>query len=160
MPIYMKIEGITGTGKGTHAGWIVLESAQLGVHRQLTSPNGTGTNREASTPAVSEILVTKLSDSASSALFQMSLWGQGKKIIIHFTRTDGGAPYMAIELENVLISSYSVSGHGGTAEKRPMETFSLNFTKITYSTTPTQTPTNPKAVKERPMWDLAIGKGA
>lgn len=161
MPIYMKIEGITGTGKGAYAGWIVLESARLGVGRKGNSPSGTGTNREASMPPISEVVVTKPTDSASTALYQMSLWGRGKKVLIHFTGADAaGTPYMAIELEDVLISSYSVIGRGGLVHGRNTESLLLNSSKITYSTTPTRSSSHPNAVKEKPMWDLAVGKGA
>jgi type VI secretion system secreted protein Hcp len=41
-------------------------------------------------------------------------------------------PYLQYELENVLISGYSVSSSGD----RPMESLSLNFTKIGFSYRP------------------------
>ena len=39
---------------------------------------------------------------------------------------------LSVELENTLISSYSVSGSSAHANDRPMESLALNFTKITY----------------------------
>jgi len=74
MPIYMKYPGVEGTGKGNHKGWIELQSAQLGVHRNVKDPTGSSTNREASVPSVSEIVVTKDLDIASSGLVQEALW--------------------------------------------------------------------------------------
>ena len=160
MPIYMRIEGITGTGKGPYAGWIEVESAQLGAHRSISNTAGQGVNREASAPSVSEIVVSKLADSASTALYRYMLGGEGKKVIIHFTKPGAaGAPYLAIEMENVMISSYSMSGSAGNPNGRPMESLSLNFTKITYSTTPTQSASNPKAVKDLSLWNLTVQKG-
>ena len=74
MPIYMQIDGFEGsvTAKG-HEKWIELESCQLGVQRKVTNPTGRGANREAAVPKVSEIVVTKHQDCASSALFKLSL---------------------------------------------------------------------------------------
>ena len=41
-------------------------------------------------------------------------------------------------LQNTLISSYSVSGHGGgVTDSRPTESLSINFTKITFEMSPT-----------------------
>ena len=67
MPIYMKYEGIDGPLTGKYKGWIELESAQLGTHRSSTSPTGRGEDRDASVPSVSEIVVTKLTDSGRIA---------------------------------------------------------------------------------------------
>jgi type VI secretion system secreted protein Hcp len=161
MPIYMKVDGITGMGTGPHKGWIVLESCQLGVHRMSTSTTGAGANREASAPSVSEIVVTKKTDVASTALFRESLSGTGKKVQIDFVKDGDKAevPYMTIILENTMVSGFNV-GHGGGVEKRPVESLSLNFTGISYATTPTAPSKDPAHVKDKAMWDLATGRGA
>src|SRR5262245_9516896 len=132
MPIYMKYGSVKGdvTAKG-HEGWIELQSAQMGVHRSITSPSGRGVNRESTSPAVSEIVITKDLDSSSTNLFRESLWGRGADVEIHFLKSDGDPnPYLAIKLKNTLIANYSVSGHGGVAHSQPMESLSLNFTSI------------------------------
>ena len=51
--------------------------------------------------------------------------------MIAFVKQDGTS-YLKIVLQNTLITSYSVSGHGGDPQARPTESLSLNFTKITY----------------------------
>jgi type VI secretion system secreted protein Hcp len=162
MPIYMKYDGIDGgvTAQG-HDKWIELHSAQLGVNRHITSASGRGTNREASAPAVSEIVVTKDQDVASTSLFKASLWGEGKKVKIDFCKTDKDKleSYLTVELENTLVSSFSCSGSGGDTHSRPMESLSLNFTKITYNST-LMDKTNATAKPDRAMWDLATSKGA
>ena len=156
MPIYMKIEGIKGnvTAAG-HEGWIELMSAQLGVQRRVNT-TGQGANREASTPSVSEIVVTKDIDSASTDLFRMSLWGEGKKVTIDFVSSGQTVPYLSIELENTLISNYSVSGHGGSGHETPMESLSLNFTKISYTTKVTTPPKDPKHAELDSEWRAAV----
>lgn len=158
MPIYMQYEGIKGSVTGTHPGWIELESAQLNPYHRASSSTGPGSSRDASVPSISEIVVTKHTDIASTGLFRESLTGQGKKVTIDFVKTDNSC-YMKIELESVMISSYSVSGHGGVADARPMESLSLNFTKITYSTCAAPK-TDAKPAQSRALWDLAAGKGS
>jgi type VI secretion system secreted protein Hcp len=161
MPIYMEYEGITGsvTADG-HKKWIELHSCQLGINRHVTSASGRGTNREAAIPSVSEVVITKDLDCASTSLFKASLWGEGKKVKIDFCKTDKDKweTYLAIELENALISSFSTSGTGGDGNARPMESLSLNFTKVIYVTTLTDDK-NATGKPDRGMWDLAAGKG-
>ena len=161
MPIYMQYEGITGsvTAAG-HEKWIELHSCQLGVNRHVTSPTGRGTNREAAVPAVSEVVITKDLDCASVPLFQAALWGEGKKVKIDFCKTDKDKVenYLQFELENTLVSSYSSSGSGGDGNARPMESLSLNFTKILFVTT-LMDDKNAGGKPQRAMWDLAQAKG-
>lgn len=160
MPIYMKYGEIQGSATGKHKGWIELESAQFGTHRNVKDPTGSNVNREASVPAVSEIVVTKIQDVASADLFKQALDGRGAKVVIDFVSPDSknGVPYLSIAMEGVLISSYNVSGHGGPGSDRPMESLSLNFVKITYTPTPLEHSKDPKVHKDRIMWDLATGQ--
>ena len=141
MPIYMHFDGIEGTVARKRGGkkgkWIVLQSAQFGTARHVTNPTGQGANREASAPSVSEIVVTKDLDAASTNLFRAAIWGEGKTVVIHFVK-DGEhvterEPYLILELENTMVSNYSVSGHGGVGHSAPMESLSLNFTKIVFT---------------------------
>jgi len=161
MPIYMKYDGIDGsvTAQG-HEKWIELSSAQLGINRNITDASGVGVNREGAVPSMSEIVCTKVQDDASAKLFQSSLWGKGKLVKIDFVKTEQGtwSTYLALEMENTLVSSYNVSGHGGPNADSPMESFSLNFTKITYVQTHAD-PTNAAGKPERYFWDLAKGTG-
>ena len=57
-------------------GWIELQSAQIGVNRHITNQTGRGSNREASRPAVQEIVITKSQDDTSTALFREFLYGR------------------------------------------------------------------------------------
>ena len=136
MPIYMKYEGIEGTATGKHKGWIELESCQLGTSLKMSNPMGAGENRENSRILSSgEIVITKISDTSNSTqLFRESLQGEGKKVVIDFVKNDATV-YLSIALENTIISSYSISGNS-SGENRPMETISLNFTKIIYKVIP------------------------
>ncbi|MDT7949889.1 MAG: type VI secretion system tube protein Hcp [Acetobacteraceae bacterium] len=136
MPIYMNYnEGalkgdVTETG---HKEWIEVNSFQWGVGRGISSPTGGSADRESSAPSISEIVVTKPQDISSVGLLTEAYQGDGVKVQLDFCRTnkDQMQVYLTIELENVMISGYSVSSGGD----RPQESISLNFTKITYKGT-------------------------
>ena len=152
MPIYMGIfekphvldRKFRGEVKAKgYEGWIQLQSAQLGTNR----PTGRGLNREASAPATQEIVITKLMDSVSTALSREALDGKGKLIVIAFVKEDG-TTYMTLVLQNTLISSYSISGHGGVTNSRPTESLSIIFTKITFEMTATSPDTTHSQVHQ------------
>jgi type VI secretion system secreted protein Hcp len=113
-----------------YLGWIELSSFQWGVGRGISSPTMGSADRESSAPSVSEINVTKSSDVATPRLLSEALEGEGKTVVIAFTKTDKGKieAYMTYVLANTIISGYSVSSGGD----RPMESLSLNFTKIQF----------------------------
>jgi len=130
MSIYLKIEGIDGkvTAKG-HEKWIDVGSLQWGVGRAISSAVGTSADREASKPSISEVSVTKLMDASSPLIFTEACVGKAKKIEIHLctTGTEKIDTYMEYELEDCMVSGYSVSSGGD----RPSESISLSFTKLT-----------------------------
>ena len=110
---------------------IVFESAQLGG-RSSISPSHRGSEREAPAPAVAEVVVTTIQGDHSTELFKRSLAGQPFSAEIVFVKD--GKPYMKIKLTNALISSFSVSGRGGGADSKPLESWTLNADKIEYET--------------------------
>ena len=138
MPIYMNYDSAPGpvTAAG-HEKWIELNSFQWGVGRGISMIVGDNTTRDSSTPSISEIVVTHEFDDSSINLFDLSVSGAtGKTVKIDFVRTAVGQAnpevYVHYELENTLISGYSIS----TGGDRPTESISLNFTKITMTYTP------------------------
>jgi len=131
MPIYLNYKDGAVKGDVTesnHKNWIELNSFQWGVGRGISSPTGASADRESTAPSVSEITVTKAQDIASVGLLTEALQGDGAKAKIDFCRTnkDQMDVYLTIELENVMVSGYSVSSGGD----RPTESLSLNFTKV------------------------------
>ena len=86
--------------------------------------------RHASAPSISEIVVTKQQDVATTKLLDEALQGEGKTVVIDFCKTDKGKleVYMAYKLADVMVSGYSVSSGGD----RPSESISLNFTKVEF----------------------------
>jgi type VI secretion system secreted protein Hcp len=128
MAIYVKYTSPSITGGVTTKGYdspaqFEVNSLQFGIGR------GGSTNREATTPSVSEIVMTKVLDEASGGLIKEAYSGAGKATaVISFVRTDGGGgvTYLEMTLTNVMLSGYSISSGGD----KPSESISFNFTKI------------------------------
>ena len=131
----MKWDGIDGavTTK-EHEKWIELNSFQFGVGRAIgTAARGAAT-REASEPSISEITISKRLDKSSTKLFMDAVAGDlSSTVKFKFTTTtkDKVDTYLAFELTNCGVSGHSISS-GGDA---PVETLSLNFTKIMFTYT-------------------------
>ena len=137
MAIFMKYEGIdkgSSTTKGHDGkdGWMEVKSVKWGIGRGIR-PNSQGTDREGLSPTGSEIVVTKDLDMASYRLFEEGTQGVGKTVTIHFTKTNKMQQdtYMEYILSNTMVSGFSTQSTGD----RPVETVSLNFTKIEYNYT-------------------------
>jgi type VI secretion system secreted protein Hcp len=142
--IYIKFGDVEGgVTEDKHKGWIEVNSFQFGVARSVSSGAG-GQTRESTAPSISEIVVSKVNDIASPKLYEDSLAGAfDTPVTIEMTQTTKKATetYLKIELTDCGVSSYSISS-GGDA---PMESLSLNFTKIEYIPSPLDNKGNPKA---------------
>lgn len=132
MAIYLKltpeVKGEVTSEKAK--GYIMINSFQFGAGIGVSSPTGGG-NREASLPSISEVTLTKGTDIASTALFEsVCIRKNYPTAEIIFTTMIGAGKeetYLKYDLENVIVSGYSVSSGGD----RPTESISLNFTKVT-----------------------------
>lgn len=135
MPIYLQIDGIQGDAtQETHRRWMDIEAIHWNVGRKMNTSAGSAANREASEPAISEVVLTKVSDSSSTKLFQEAVSGRsGKLATIHLVTTGNpGETYIEYKLTNTLIANYSIDSNGD----RPVETIRLNFTKMEVKYTP------------------------
>jgi len=156
MALYLHYDGIDGEATHQdHVKWIDIQSLQFGIGRGISTPVGASANREASQPSVSEIVVTKAMDTASSKLFVESATGNaGKTVKIDLVSTGSpGDTYTTYTLTNTLISGYSISSGGD----RPSESISLNFTKIEYKLTPYNAK-NEAGTPVTVSYDLSTGK--
>ena len=159
MAIFMNYNDLKIKGNVTAQGyenWIKLDSLQFGVGRGISMEAGNMSNREATRPSISEMTVTKIMDASSSGLFKESLTGTaGVKVVIDIVKTgsDKIEKYVSYELEDVLVSSYSVSAGDGA----PNEGISLSFAKITMSYTAADRK-NAGGTPERVGYDLTVGK--
>jgi type VI secretion system secreted protein Hcp len=154
-PIFMKIDGIDGdvTAQG-HEKEIELNSFQFGAKLDV-SPISSG-GASAGKVSLSEIVGTKIMDKSSPLLFQKLVTGSHiPQVDIYFVKFTNGSPqtYAHYILQDVLISGYSVSSGGDI----PTESLSLNFAKIQFEFTPTNTDGSPGSIIHA-GWDLALVK--
>lgn len=158
MPIYLQLDGCPGDATHEeHVNWMDIESMHWNVSRHITTPAGSTANREASEPTISEVVLTKVSDSSSSKLFAEACSGcKGKNVVIHLVTTGNpGTTYIEYTLTNTLVSNYSVDSSGD----RPIETIRLNFTKMEVKYIPRSddhTPLSPMIAS----YDLSTTKAA
>jgi type VI secretion system secreted protein Hcp len=156
MSIYMKVDGIEGsvTAKGFEK-WIELNSFQFATSRSISMETGNSANRNHGRPSISEIVVTKSMEQSSFGLLQDALRGdKGKKVTIKIVEVaqDKYREYVSYELEDTLLSSYSVSTGGGV----PSETVTLSYAKITTSFTSSDK-NNKSGQPARVVYDIAQG---
>lgn len=140
MAIYMKYEGIEGTGTGKYKGWIELESC----HPRFRAPSGTGTLEP-------RINCSKFLDNSSHRIFGAASAGSLAGATIAFEKGNE-APFLVIELENASIVD-ATFGRSEVGEK-PMHFFSLNYTAASISKSPTASSKDTKDAKEKAMWNL------
>ncbi len=153
MPIYMKYEGVTGSETGKFAGWIELDSCQIGSPLRNGSISAGVTNGRQGTADVSEILITKAQDKTSTQLFMDSVQGTSRSVKIVFVEANG-APYLDIDLKNTIISSITIGGYQSSGQIRPTESISLSFEKIVKTPKPAAPAKDPKQQKAQAMWNL------
>ena len=133
MAIYMNFNAKAPAGNVTAKGyedWIEVDSFNFGVGRGISMEAGAMANREATRPSLSEITLTKRIDAASGGLFKSSVSGdEGVKVEIHVVQTGASSveKYAVYNLEDAIISSYSISAAAGGP---PQESISLSFAKI------------------------------
>jgi len=144
MGLYMNYPGLKGdaTEQGFQ-NWITLQTVHFGTSRSVAASVGSTAGREASVPNISEITVTKQLDASSAGLFRASVTlSTGQSVQIAFTKTgSNGEAYLKYQLDDVLITGYSIS----TAGDRPVEQISISCAKFQMTVTTTDSANNPLA---------------
>ena len=158
MAIFMKFAAIKGrvTTEG-FKDWIELTSFQLNVNRSVTS-GASGRQRESSHPEISDVTITKPFDDASPKLYQDALAGAfDSKVEVKFTTTTKNKvdTFLSYELTNCGVSHYTVA----SSNENPIETLSMNFTKIMVSPSILDEKGSPKA-GDKYTYDLSTNKGS
>jgi len=114
---------------------IVLDLPGIGEQIELLSYSFGMSQSEAkgrrSTPKVNDIVVTKKTDAASPKLMLACANGKHNASAQLTVCADRACTqeYLKYELENVMVTSYSVGG-GAAGDSIPTETLSLNFDKV------------------------------
>ncbi len=133
---FLKLGDIKGESlDDKHKGEIDLISFKFGV-RQPGAAAAVGAGGGIGKAQFHEFEFTKRIDSASAKLMLACASGQHFPEVTLSCRRAGGtqAEYLKIKLEQVLVSGYETSGgEGNLKDTLPIDTFHLNFAKITYN---------------------------
>ncbi|NZA28595.1 type VI secretion system tube protein Hcp [Luteimonas sp. SJ-92] len=106
-----------------------------------TNMGGTGRGGGGGTgkAEVSDLQFNKQADKSTPLLMKASFAGDHiKKAVLHCRKAGGKGgqvEYMTITIEDFMVSSYQTGGGGG-ASSIPMDSFTLNFTRIKYEYKP------------------------
>lgn len=132
--IFLRLEGIPGeSADAKHKDEIEILSYSMGASQ--TSPSA-GSRLAASRPCVKDISFAKTLDKSSPLLFASAVSGMHIPQATLTLRKAGGtqAEYLVMQFNDVLISSYQSGGSQG--DSVPTDSFSLNFSKVTFSYSP------------------------
>lgn len=127
MPIYMNYSGVSGESQSvaSHEQWIEISSFQWGVGRGISSPTGGSSDREGSSPSVSQIVITKATDAASPNLLQECLGGRRLRVSIVFTKaTTPNGPRHKLDLKDALIADIQPHPRRSGSDEKLTITFS------------------------------------
>ena len=127
----LEIDGIKGEATDErHPGSLEIESFSWGLTNVGSSAGGSGGGVGRST--FQDIHFTKSVDKASPQLFLSCAKGEHIKKATLFVRKAGGqqTEYYTVQLDDVLISDFK---SGGANNAVPMDEFSMNFGKITFT---------------------------
>jgi type VI secretion system secreted protein Hcp len=127
---YLKIEGIPGeAADADHKDWIHIESFSWGMSQSSATGGGGGAGKV----NVHDISITKSIDKSSPKLMLQCCTGQHiPQAMLSYTRETGRGPveYLKIKLTDILVSGYKFSPDLRGTDALPVDTLSLNFTKI------------------------------
>ena len=157
---YLKLGDIEGESEDSrHKGWIDV----LSVDWKISVDPGTGSSRRGD-PKVGPLTLTKRIDQASPKIQEAMLTGIIVPLVEYELTTGGdGAPtYLRIEMKNVALTAYSMSGHttdpATGLETRPEEEFSMSFEEITVTYTPIDKDGSP-GTPVKYTWKVEEGEG-
>jgi type VI secretion system secreted protein Hcp len=134
MSIFLQFGSVLGDVQDAgHSNWIDLKAVSWNLSRPVTNPAGSTAGRVLSAPQLSELTITKDEDVATIPLIQAALEGSPVAAQIDFCKTGTGQQdvYYSIAMTNAVITAFSQAGSGD----RPMETVTLNFTRIAFTGT-------------------------
>jgi type VI secretion system secreted protein Hcp len=149
--MFLKIEGVKGESEDAkHKGEVDILSWSWGLSQEGTMymGGGGGTGKV----NVQDLHLTKYADASTTNMMQTCCTGKHYPKALLTVRKAGGEQieYYKIDMTDVIISSYSVSGTSGD---RVSESLSLNFAKYECTYAP-QTATGAAGGEMKQGWDV------
>ena len=135
MAAFLQLEGIEGEATDKkHDKWIIIQSMGSPIFRSI--PEGArDSQRSRGDTTLGDVVVVRELDKSSVKLQESAANGKFyPKAKIHFTSQVGDAqePYLKYELENVIVTSYSLHANA-TGDPLPSEGVTVNCTKATWT---------------------------
>ena len=152
--MFLRIDGVEGESSDErNKGAIDVLSWSWGASN-TSGVGGGGTGKV----SVQDLSFTKRLDKSSPQLYLRCANGKhfaSAQLVLRRTGADGSSiDYYKVTLTDVLVTS--VSAGGSTGDDRPMETISLNYTKIEWEYIPVGADGTPQT-PVREGWDVAAG---
>ena len=157
--IYLNFPGIKGeVATGTYAQQIEVNSLSGGISNVVTV---TGSGVSVGKPVLTDIVITKPLDSASTPLYLACAQGtQTRNVVFTMTKSTGASnseiAFYTLTMGSVVVKSIQTSVSGGT----PMETVVLTCTTTMQWS---YTPVNPDGTLATPIvhtWNIATNTGS
>ncbi|MEM6483549.1 MAG: type VI secretion system tube protein Hcp [Pseudomonadota bacterium] len=136
MPIYMKMDGVSGpvTASG-YEKQVALDGLSFGCNRIVDMTVGNAGNRSENLPQFSEVMCTKATDESSFGILKEAVSGRSAKTIEIAVVETGDKPteFVKYTLKDCIISHYDMSSSGD----QPVESFQISYTDVEVKFTPT-----------------------
>lgn len=129
--MFLKIEGIKGESSDkSHPAEIEILSFSWGVAQNVTGSTSGGGGRTTQRADISDFVVQKTMDAASSGLFYHCAAGKHiPSVVVSLHRAgEDKQLYAQYTLHDVIISNYSAADSAGSG--MPSESVSFNFSKV------------------------------
>ena len=161
---FIKFTGPDIAGSSIYKGletWIEVHSWNTGFHQPTSPIRGSAGGGTVERCHPSPFTFTKEIENASDDLLKMCFSGKHiEKAEFRAYRSTGdvgaeqsGMPYLKIELNSVIVQDFSTSGSAGSL---PMESVSLNYSKITYTYDPQDKKGGTQSGAQVISWDIGL----
>ena len=159
--MFLNIDGVPGESTDDkHKEWIDILSYSWGVSQPGAGSLSSGGARSAERADHSDFSIVKTLDKASPKLALYCSNGTHiKEIVVELCRaTEDKQKYMEYKMNDVIISSVSVSGSAGE-EPLPLEEVTFAYGRIEWTYTETDPATGKPKGDIKAYWDLVANKG-
>ncbi len=159
---YLQIDGLKGESTDSgHKDWIEILSYEHTISQPASATANSAGGGTSGRSKHEDFEISKYIDLASPKLYEMCSSGKHiKKVVIELMRASGGSPvkYMAIEMDEVVISKVSASGNNGA--DLPTERVSFNYGVIKWTYTQQKRADGSQGGNVAAGWSLVTNKAA
>jgi type VI secretion system secreted protein Hcp len=131
---FVKIDGIRGgSNDSTHKDWSEILSFSQGMFQPASSIASAGGGASTERANLSEFTVVKALDRASTKIYEFCCKGQHINTVVVELCQTGGARFLEIKMEDVVICGVTPTGDAMGTAVLPSETVSFNFARILWT---------------------------